>query len=76
MILPLLLTSAWVEAAELGTVVGLVFDASGAPVARSHSDRSMAQPRLCREPFAGSATKSRCAAGVASQNSLVTRHGR
>jgi outer membrane receptor protein involved in Fe transport len=32
-ILPLLLTSAWVEAAELGTVVGLVFDASGAPVA-------------------------------------------
>ena len=33
MILPLLLTSAWVEAAELGTVVGLVFDASGAPVA-------------------------------------------
>lgn len=33
MILPLLLTSAWVEAAEPGTVVGLVFDASGAPVA-------------------------------------------
>lgn len=33
MILPLLFTSAWVEAAELGTVVGLVFDANGQPVA-------------------------------------------
>jgi hypothetical protein len=49
---------------------------TGWPVARSYSVRSTAQPRLWREPCAGSATNSRSAGGVASQNTFVTDHGR
>ena len=50
--------------------------AIGAPVLRSHSARSTAQPRLCFEPCAGLATKSRCDPLVMSQKSLVIDHGR
>ena len=47
-----------------------------APVLRSYSVRSTAQPRLWRDPVAGFATKRCLSTGVASQNSLVTYHGR
>ena len=43
---------------------------------RSYSVRSTAQPRLCREPCAGSATKIRRSSGVAAWNIFVTDHGR
>ena len=49
---------------------------TGLPVFRSYSVRSTAQPRLCREPFDGSATKLWNFSGVASQNIFVTCHGR
>jgi len=48
----------------------------GWPVLRSYSVRSTAQPRLCRDPFAGSATNTRSFSGVVSQNIFVTCHGR
>jgi len=46
------------------------------PVFKSYSVRSTAQPRLWREPVAGSATKLCLSAGVASQKIIVTYHGR
>ena len=46
------------------------------PVRRSNKAQSTAQPRLWREPFAGSATYSRCDGGTHSQNRRVTDHGR
>jgi hypothetical protein len=49
---------------------------TSAPVRRSYRLKSTAQPRLCFEPFRGSATKDRLSPGVISQKSLVTDHGR
>jgi hypothetical protein len=45
------------------------------PVARSNMERSMAAPLLCREPWAGLATKIFMDSGVASQNMRVTYQG-
>ena len=57
-------------------VAGALGIATAVPKARSYIDRSIAAPRLCFEPVAGSATNSRNAGGVTSQNNFVTAQGR